>query len=407
MAKKAGFPDLAQGAGVLQALITELLGLTGDNDAHLQGVDRMDGGVPWHLQSFGPSATLLVRSATVPSWMPLVFKVPTGKFFVPDKILVEATGTADWTAQLSRRYLLAGNCATANPGAPSAPTVALVTHDAGNPDANGVNTFDYKITQMNALGQETVASAASSTLTPGTTQKAIDITIPALATGAVAVGIYRRMNAGAWEFLSESRGGVTFRDTRPQSDMDATRTAPGVATWGNAFTGEEAPGPCQLIYACLNALSAAPARIVYKDDSGKRDNVAFAPATTAGTFVRIPLANQETTGEWATPAAAASYQTQDARITDYGAVAVYGFNNTFANMGGQWVIWGSSLSWRSWRRPLLSRAPGTLTPWNGAPRFPLGLHSVSRSPTRSARRPRRRSRTSRSSAGCITARLRK
>ena len=112
------------------------------------------------------------------------------------------------------------------------------------------------------------------------------------------------------------------------------------ATWGNAFTGDVADGPCELVYACLNALSAAPARLVYTDDSNKRDNVAFAPATAAGTFLRIPLAEQETASLWASPAVAANFQTQDARITDYGARDVHGFNNTPAAMGGQWVIWG-------------------------------------------------------------------
>lgn len=303
-------------------------------------VDRVDAGIPWHLQSFGPSVTLPVRSATVPMWHPIVFKVPAGKFFIPDKLLLEGTGTVDVTAQISRRFLLAGNCATANPGAPSAPTVAVVTHDAGNTDANGTNTFDYKITSINALGQETVASAASSTLTPTSAQRAIDVTIPALATGAVAYGVYRRMNAGNWEYIVETQGSITWRDTRPQSDVDTSRTAPGSATWGNAFTGEVASGPCQLIYACLNALSVAPARLVYTDDSGKRDNVAFAPSTSAGTFLRVPLFRQEDAAIWASPATVAAFQTQDARTTDYGATAVHGFNNTYANMGGQWVIWG-------------------------------------------------------------------
>lgn len=307
---------------------------------YAQVIDRLDAGKPFYLRSFGPSVTLPVESATVPAWHPIVFKVPSGKFLVLDKLVVGATGTVDWRARVSRRYLMAGNCATANPGAPSAPTVANVTHDQGNTDANGTNTFDYKITQINTLGQETVASVASSTLTPSSAQRAIDVTIPALATGAVAVGVYRRMNSGAWEYVCETRGGVTFRDTRPQSHMDSTRTAPAAATWGNAFTGETSDFGCELIYACLNALTAAPARLVYTDDSGKRDNVAFAPATAAGTFLRIPLAEQESAAIWASPAVAANYQTQDARTTDYGARAVHGFNNTFANMAGQWVIWG-------------------------------------------------------------------
>jgi hypothetical protein len=116
--------------------------------------------------------------------------------FYPCILLTALTarfGSREVYARLARRYVFAGNCATANPGAPSAPTVAVVTHDVGIDEANGSNTFSYKLTSINALGQETLGSSASSTLTATSAQKAIDVTIPALATGAVAYGVYRSL----------------------------------------------------------------------------------------------------------------------------------------------------------------------------------------------------------------------
>jgi hypothetical protein len=335
-AKKAGFTDTAAGAGVLEALVTEPQGLT----TLLQGVDLLLGGDPFYLKTVSGSVTPPTMQGTTPGWQALAYRVPAGKFAVIDAISLLCAVADESYARIARRYLMAGNCATAAPAAPAAPAVAVVTHDQGIDEANGSNGFSYKITQINALGQESTASAASSTVTPSAAQRAIDVTLPALATGAVAIGVYRSLAGapgGPWYHLVNADGGAAFRDTRPDVNLDQTKQPP-AASWGNAYAPLTLDAPVELVYACLNALAVAPARLVYLDEQGYSDNVAFAPAIAAGTHLRIPLAG-ETKG-WASPATPAGFQLQDARSTDYGARGVRGFNNTFANAGGQWIIWG-------------------------------------------------------------------
>ena len=135
-----------------------------------------------------------------------------------------------------------------------------------------------------------------------------------------------------------------YIDTMPDSDvtgpMRGSVQHPGV-TWGNAFTGDAAPSATEMVYENTGvALAAAPANLAYTSSKGVRSVVAFAPAVTVNTRVRIQPTNEGRA--FATPSPAAAMLQRD-ELSDYGAVAIPSpsFNISYATMGGpRWMIYG-------------------------------------------------------------------
>lgn len=339
MSRKAGFTDSAAGAGVLEALVNEFQG--GDSTTLLQAMDLLSGGAPLTLRTVSGSVTPPTVTANTPAWHVIARRVPDDQFWVIDYMTIQCSVADESWARLSRRYVLGGNVAAASPSAPAAPTVAAVTHDVGIDEANGANGFSYKYTWLNTLGQESLPSVTSSTVTPTAAQKRIDITVAALPGSAVEARLYRSrpgVPAGPWFLLDHTPGTSTYRDVHPDGDLDLSIQPPGAATWGNAFTGEgPMAGPGSLIYVCTAALAAAPTHIVYTNQRNRRSSVAFAPGTAA-TQLRVALSDEGR--YWANLSAIGTHMLQQPFIPDYGATDFIGFNNTKAVMGGSWVVYG-------------------------------------------------------------------
>jgi hypothetical protein len=335
---KVGVTDLTAGGGVIEPLV---LGHQADSLSKLQAVDLLRGGEPFVMRSVSLATVIPPTvSLNVPAWHVITRRVPDGRFMVIDYATVQCSVADESWIRISRRYILGGNAATASPTAPSAPGVAAVTHDVGIDEANGSNTFSWKYSWVNQLGQESALSAASTTTTPTAAQKRVDVTIAALATGAVQARIYRsRPGQGAtgpWYHLDDAPTGA-YRDVHPDSDLDLARQHPGV-TWGTAFSGNgPMAGIGSLVYINTVALAVAPATIVYTNQRSRRSSVAFAPGT-AVTQLRVALSDEGR--QWANTSAIATHPIQEPFISDFGATNFIGFNNTKANMGGTWAVYG-------------------------------------------------------------------
>jgi len=335
---KVGVTDNAAGAGVAE-LISAIVAELGSS---VQMMDFLPAGDEFSMKAYSPSVTIPASSNTVPGWDCAAFMVPPGKFVVLDRAVCGRAAASPLTLRVSTRYLLAGNCAQASPAAGGAPTVAAVT--LGFDTGMGTGGYSYKISQVNALNQESALSTVSATVTP-TALQGINITIPALGTGAVAYRIYRSLSgapAGPWYWETDAIAGVytsTMDDSVLTTTMGSTQH-PGV-TWGNAFVPSSVPqpvGPVEMIYENVGvALSAAPTQIFYTSTRGVPSFALFAPALTVNTRVRIPPANEGRA--FATPSPT-PFMLQNPQIADYGASSVIGFDKTYATLGGQWVIWG-------------------------------------------------------------------
>lgn len=341
MAKRVGVTDSAAGAGV-----QEFVGLeTGaDPNALIQAIDIVPGGEEFYMNAWSASITPLVVSATAAYWDVAAMQVPTGKFLLVDALAItNITGADETVMRIAKRYRFAGNCAQASPAAGGAPTVAAVAMVGSG---LGTGSYSYKLSQLNALGQESALSTVSATVTP-TAGQAINITIPALGTGAVAYRIYRTLSGaggtGPWYWIDDAIAG-TYTDVMPDSDvtgpMRGSTQHPGT-TWGNAFTGESAPTACEMVYENNGvALASAPTQIAYVSSKGVRSVVAFAPAVTANLRQRIPPSNE---GRAFAAAGTAAFMLQRDELGDYGAVAVVGFDKSYATIGGQWLVYGYSV----------------------------------------------------------------
>lgn len=341
MAKKTGVTDSAAGSGVLEYLGLETPGI--DANVLLQAFDHMPGGEEFYMGAWGPSVTPPVISATVPYYDVAGMQVPAGKFLIVDRCAITHIAVDETVMRIAKRYRLAGNCAQAAPAAGGAPTVAAVAMDASG---LGTGSYSHKLSQINALGQEGPLSTVSATTTP-TAGQGINLTVPALGTGAVAYRIYRTLSGaggtGPWYWMDDAIAGV-YTDTMPDSDVTGVMRGsvqhPGT-TWGNAFIGDVAPTSCEMVYENTGvALAAAPTQIAYTSSKGVRSVVAFAPAVTANLRLRITPSNEGRA--FATPGPAAAMLQRD-EIGDYGAVAVHGFSNSYAAIGGQWQIYGYSV----------------------------------------------------------------
>lgn len=340
MAIKVGVTDSAAGAGV-----QEFLGLETSLGASIltQAFDQLPGGEEFSMSAFGPSITPQLISATATYWDIAAMQVPTGKFLLVDKAVVTNLAADDTRMRVAKRYRFAGNCAQASPAAGGAPTVAAVAMVA---TGLGTGSYSYKISQVNALGQESALSTVSATVTP-TAGQGINLTVPALGTGAVAYRIYRSLSGaggtGPWYWVDDAIAGV-YTDTMPDSDVTGVMRGsvqhPGT-TWGNVFTGEVAPTACEMVFENTGvALASAPTQISYISSKGVRQVAAFAPAVTANLRQRIPPSNEGRA--FATPGPATVMLQRD-EISDYGAVAVSGFDKSYATIGGQWLVYGYSV----------------------------------------------------------------
>lgn len=336
---KVGVTDNAAGAGVAELMASAIAQL----NTNAQIMDILPAGDDFSMKAVSASVTVTTTSVTIPPWDCAAFQVPAGKFVVLDRASILRYAAAPVSLRVCTRYMLAGNCAQAAPAAGGAPTVAATT--LGFTSGLGTGSYSYKISQVNALGQEGPLSTVSATVTPTSTQS-ISITIPALGTGAVAYRIYRSLSGaggtGPWYWVDDAIAGA-YLDQVADSYLTTVRGStqhPGT-TWGTAFNPAsvpQPPGPVEMIYENVGvALSAAPTTLYYLSGKGIPSAVAFAPAVTVNTRVRIPPSGE---GRGFAASGPGSFQLQNPQIADYGATRVFGFNNTYAAAGGQWVIWG-------------------------------------------------------------------
>ena len=278
-------------------------------------------------QSFTPPFI----SETLPPVTCLAYRVPSNKTLILAGAQIALFLADQTTARICRRYRLLGKNVTAAPAAAAAPAVALQAHDVGM-DAG---TYTYKIAQVDGLGNENAASAASAAVVTVAGTLAVNVTLPALGTGGVAWRVYRTTAGGGTYFFCAEATVTPYRDVKPDSNLDQSRTP--ANTWGTTVS-EVADAPCQLVFEAFSALAAAPTQIVYTNHLGVRSSVAIAPATALGTRLKMKL-SQEGRAFLSVPTAIGNMP-QDQRVSDFGATEVIGFQQTAAAIGGCWIVWG-------------------------------------------------------------------
>ena len=331
-----GVTDSAAGAGIQQFVG---IGMEHDANAKVQAIDNIPGGQNFYMCSYSTAITPAIETQTVPFWDVAAFQVPDGIIIVIDTCAITNLAADETLFRISSRKLMAGNCAQAAPAAGAAPTVAATAQFGSGLAAAA---YSYKLAQFNALNQQGPLSTVSANVTP-TTNQGINVTIPALGTGSVGYRIYRSLGGaagGPWYWVDDSAGGVTYTDVVADSYLTGARGStqhPGT-TWGNAFASPQFNSALEMYYENVGvALASAPVNLAYVSGKGIPSVVAFAPAVTVNTRVRIPPANE--TRAWAA-SGPASFQIQNPQIADSGATKILGFDKAYATVGGQWVIWG-------------------------------------------------------------------
>lgn len=331
-----GVADLPAGAGVEDMLV---LGMEGGATAHVQAMDSFPGGKPFYMANYSPSITPSLESATVTWWDVAAMKVPANTIILIDLCAVTNLTADETLFRIAARNMLAGNCAQAAPAAGGAPVVAAAAQ-FGSGLTNAA--YSYKLAQFNALNNEGPLSTVSANVTP-TANQGINITIPALGTAAVGYRIYRSLAGaagGPWYWVTDIGGNVTYLDVIADSYLTGIRGStqhPGT-TWGAAYSNPTLGAPAEMVYENVGvALASAPANISYLSGRGIPSIVAFAPAVTVNTRVRIPLLNEARSWAIAGPN---TFQIQTPAISDYGVLKMLGFDKAYATIGGQWVVWG-------------------------------------------------------------------
>ena len=338
VARAIGVTDQAAGAGV-----QEFLGLA---DPRYGG-----GGIVQAVTDFavGDAISLHGGSSFTP---PLVGAVAGGMIVLawrppPDKILIVddaqfLSEVADESfCRIGKRHFLYGRNNVAAPAAPAAPTVAVAASVVGMDLA----AYTYKVAPVNAIGQEGPISPASAIVTTTAGNRRVNVTPPALPTGAVGWAIYRSLagqTGGPWYWLTYTRYGTAFPDANPDSALDTTLVP------SNTWAVADAPavdvcagGSGELLLETLIAMTAAPANVIYREVRGRWRSAPLSPALTVGrTRSQLYAAGDSFAAAGVnTMFGRGSQFAQGDRTYDFNVAAIAGFDGP--GTGGAFVVWGA------------------------------------------------------------------
>ncbi|MDE3095592.1 MAG: hypothetical protein KGK07_06285 [Chloroflexota bacterium] len=338
--RNTGVTDQPAGAGV-----QEFLGLADPRYAAggiVQAVTDLAIGDAITLHG-GSSFTPPVVGATAPGMIVLAWRPPPDKLLIVDDAQFLSQIASATYCRIGKRHFLYGRNNVAAPGAPAAPTVAVAASVVGMDLA----AYTYKVAPVNAIGQEGPVSPASAIATTTAGNRRVNVTPPALPTGAVGWAIYRSLQGqtgGPWYWLTFTRYGTAFPDVNPDSALDATLVP--ANTWAIADAPNVdvcAGGSGELQLETMIAMSAAPANVIYKEARGRWRSAPLSPGLAVG------RTRSQLYGAGDSFAAAAlntmfqrgSQLAQSDRTYDFNVAAIAGFDGP--GTGGAFVVWGAHL----------------------------------------------------------------
>lgn len=252
-----------------------------------------------HLRVSG-TGVLPELSETIGYRDAMVYRVPTGKVFIPEAATVIGDTNLVIVRVARRFHLWAFSGATiAAPATIGAPvTVADAAYDMV------LGYYTFKVTAINNVG-ETTPSAVSAAVQVTAATQAIGFTF-AVPTGARRLRIYRTTAkasavlaaAGPWYLLHEiDRAHPSpYRDIHGDDELDLTTEPPGANTTSGNQMVESVTNPISdpNFFVQDVALATTPTRFIYGSEDGfdETQEADFAVTMTVNTQTRVTLKRQ-------------------------------------------------------------------------------------------------------------------